>query len=189
MLQSLRCIYVVAKNAGRWKRPRCGLPLGLVSAQFAFIFVHAPSGWVSHCRRYSTLLWLFVGLHGHRARNSSRVGSAGGLRFQRPLSLRQKSDVSGHYQHLGWRGTVFSISAFGMDGNGIRRRLSLVCCVLRGKGLEAKVWGFVRAVLLRSLAVAAALAWTIATHRHSLGAKETGSISYWAFVRGRARRR
>ena len=56
-----------------------------------------------------------------------------------------------------------SISAFGMDGSRIRRRISLVCCVLRGKGLEAKVWGFVRAVLLRSLAVAAALTWTIAT--------------------------
>jgi len=59
-----------------------------------------------------------------------------------------------------------------MDGNRIRRRISLVCCVLRGKGLEAKVWGFVRAVLLRSLAVAAALTWTIATYRQSVGAKE-----------------
>ena len=95
---------------------------------------------------YFSCLWDFTV---HRTRNSSRVGSASGFRFQRPLSLRQKSDVLGHRQHLGLERLCFFQSALlAWMAAGFAVGFHLVRCVLRGTGIEAKVWCFVRAVLL-----------------------------------------
>ena len=116
--------------------------------------------------RCGTLSQLFVELHLHRARYAGRLGSASDFRFQGPLSFRKKPDVFGHCEHPGWRGPLFSVGDFRLDGGWNCVGIPYFRCLLRRTSIEAKVWCFVRALLFGGLAVGAKLARTIAMNTH-----------------------